>query len=77
MDKPASLSALAADSDYDPNSMPVAKAREYIRAFLTPIAGSERCTSAPRSGACWPKTCYPVSTSRRTTIRRWTATQHR
>jgi molybdopterin molybdotransferase len=42
MDKPASLAALAADSDYDPNSMPVAKAREYIRAFLTPIAGTER-----------------------------------
>jgi molybdopterin molybdotransferase len=42
MDKPASLAALAADSDYDPNSMPVAKAREYIRAFLTPITGHER-----------------------------------
>ncbi len=42
MDKPASLAALAADSDYDPNSMPVAKAREYIRAFLTPIAGVEQ-----------------------------------
>ncbi|HXV08272.1 MAG TPA: gephyrin-like molybdotransferase Glp [Burkholderiales bacterium] len=42
MDKPASLAALAADSDYDPNSMPVAKARDYIRAFLTPITGSER-----------------------------------
>jgi molybdopterin molybdotransferase len=42
MDKPASLAALAADSDYDPNSMPVVKARAYIRAFLTPIAGTER-----------------------------------
>jgi molybdopterin molybdotransferase len=40
MDK--SLSSLAADSDYDPNSMPVSKAREYIRAFLTPITGIER-----------------------------------
>jgi len=39
---PASLAALAADSDYDPNSMPVAKARAYIRAFLTPIAAVER-----------------------------------
>jgi molybdopterin molybdotransferase len=37
-----SLSSLAHDSDYDPNSMPVAKAREYIRAFLTPITGHER-----------------------------------
>ena len=42
MDKPASLAALAADSDYDPNSMPVAKAREYIRAFLMPVTGTER-----------------------------------
>jgi molybdopterin molybdotransferase len=39
---PASLAALAADSDYDPNSMPVAKAREYIRAFLSPITATER-----------------------------------
>jgi molybdopterin molybdotransferase len=36
------LSALSADSDYDPNSMPVAKAREYIRAFLTPVTAVER-----------------------------------
>src|SRR5262245_10702155 len=37
-----SVSTVTADSDYDPNSMPVAKAREYIRAFLTPIATVER-----------------------------------
>jgi molybdopterin molybdotransferase len=37
-----SLSSLTQDSDYDPNSMPVVKAREYIRAFLTPISGTER-----------------------------------
>jgi len=37
-----SLASLATDSDYDPNSMPVAKAREYIRAFLTPVAAVER-----------------------------------
>jgi len=36
------LSTLAQDSDYDPNSMPVSKAREYIRAFLTPVSGMER-----------------------------------
>ncbi|MCC7549211.1 MAG: molybdopterin molybdotransferase MoeA [Burkholderiales bacterium] len=36
------LSTLAQDSDYDPNSMPVAKAREYIRAFLAPVRGVER-----------------------------------
>jgi molybdopterin molybdotransferase len=36
------LSSIAADSDYDPNSMPVDKARAYIRKFLTPITGVER-----------------------------------
>lgn len=36
------LSTLTQDSDYDPNSMPVARAREYIRAFLTPVSGTER-----------------------------------
>jgi molybdopterin molybdotransferase len=36
------LSVITADSDYDPNSMPVAKAREYIRAFLTPVTAVER-----------------------------------
>ena len=37
-----SVSAITADNDYDPNSMPVAKAREYIRAFLTPVTTVER-----------------------------------
>ena len=37
-----SVSAITADSDYDPNSMPVAKAREYIRAFLAPVTAVER-----------------------------------
>jgi molybdopterin molybdotransferase len=37
-----SLASLAAESDYDPNSMPVAKAREYIRSFLTPVTAIER-----------------------------------
>jgi molybdopterin molybdotransferase len=36
------LASLTTDSDYDPNSMPVTKAREYIRAFLTPVIGVER-----------------------------------
>lgn len=39
---PKTLSDLAAADDYDPNSMPVAKAREHIRAFLTPITTVER-----------------------------------
>jgi molybdopterin molybdotransferase len=37
-----SVSAITADSDYDPNSMPVARARQYIRAFLTPVTAVER-----------------------------------
>ncbi len=43
MNRPDSISALtSSDSDYDPNSMPVAKAREYIRAFLSPVSTVER-----------------------------------
>ena len=42
MDAAKHVSAIAADSDYDPNSMPVAKAREYIRAFLAPVTAVER-----------------------------------
>jgi molybdopterin molybdotransferase len=37
-----SLKDLPSDSDYDPDSMPVAKAREYIRAFLSPVTAVER-----------------------------------
>src|SRR5437867_1101146 len=40
MDK-QSLSSVATDSDYDPNSMPVDKAREYSCAFLTPVTAAE------------------------------------
>ena len=36
------LHDLATASDYDPNSMPVEKAREYIRAFLSPVTAVER-----------------------------------
>jgi molybdopterin molybdotransferase len=41
-DTAKTLRDLSAADDYDPNSMPVAKAREYIRAFLTPVTGIER-----------------------------------
>jgi molybdopterin molybdotransferase len=37
-----SLLDLAASSDYDPNSMPVEKAREHIRAYLKPLSATER-----------------------------------
>jgi molybdopterin molybdotransferase len=42
MDSIKPISAVTGDSDYDPNSMSVAKAREYIRAFLEPVTAVER-----------------------------------
>ena len=41
-DQPQSLRQLSCADDYDPNSMPVAKAREFIGRFLTPITVTER-----------------------------------
>ncbi len=37
-----SIRAASCADDYDPNSMPVAKAREFIARFLTPVATVER-----------------------------------
>jgi molybdopterin molybdotransferase len=42
MDSIKPISAVTGDSDYDPNSMSVARAREYIRAFLEPVTAVER-----------------------------------
>ncbi|MBI1965802.1 MAG: molybdopterin molybdotransferase MoeA [Betaproteobacteria bacterium] len=43
MNDPAqNLRALSCADDYDPNSMPVAKAREVIARFLAPVTASER-----------------------------------
>jgi molybdopterin molybdotransferase len=42
MNSSPSLHDLSAASDYDPNSMPVEKAREHIRAFLSPVTAVER-----------------------------------
>lgn len=42
MNEPANLSALSCADDYDPNSMPVEKAREVIARFLTPVSATER-----------------------------------
>ncbi len=39
---PRTLRDVTVADDYDPNSMPVAKAREHIRAFLTPVTTIER-----------------------------------
>ncbi len=42
MSSPKSLRELSCADDYDPNSMPVSKAREYIRAMLEPVTAAER-----------------------------------
>ena len=42
MSSAKTLHDLAAASDYDPDSMPVEKAREHIRAFLSPVTAVER-----------------------------------
>jgi molybdopterin molybdotransferase len=42
MDNQKSLHDLAGESDYDPNAMPVEKARELIQGFLTPVTAVER-----------------------------------
>ncbi|HUU71421.1 MAG TPA: gephyrin-like molybdotransferase Glp [Burkholderiales bacterium] len=42
MSSAKTLQQLSCADDYDPNSMPVPKAREYIRAVLAPVATVER-----------------------------------
>ena len=42
MNEPASIPALSCADDYDPNSMPVDKAREVIARFLSPVTAIER-----------------------------------
>jgi molybdopterin molybdotransferase len=42
MTTPKTLREASCADDYDPNSMPVDKARELIRTFLTPVAAVER-----------------------------------
>src|SRR3981081_64116 len=39
---PRTLREASCADDYDPNSMPVAKARELIRSFLAPMTAIER-----------------------------------
>ncbi|MBI1988402.1 MAG: molybdopterin molybdenumtransferase MoeA [Betaproteobacteria bacterium] len=41
-DQPMSIRAASCADDYDPNSMPVVKARELIARFLTPVSAIER-----------------------------------
>ena len=42
MNKPLTITEASCADDYDPNSMPVAKARAFIHSFLTPIRGTAR-----------------------------------
>jgi molybdopterin molybdotransferase len=42
MNEPVTLPALSCADDYDPNSMPVDKAREVIGRFLSPVTATER-----------------------------------
>ena len=42
MNPPLSITEASCADDYDPNSMPVAKARAFIHSFLTPMTGVAR-----------------------------------
>ena len=42
MSEPKTLRELSCADDYDPNSMPVDRARELIRTFLAPVTATER-----------------------------------
>mgnify|MGYP001371810977 CR=1 FL=1 len=42
MTQPKTLREISCADDYDPNSMPVDRARELIRAFLAPVTATER-----------------------------------
>ena len=42
MTEPKSLREISCAEDYDPNSMPVDRARELIRTFLVPLTATER-----------------------------------
>ena len=42
MTKPLTITEASCADDYDPNSMPVAKARQFIHTFLSPVTGIAR-----------------------------------
>ena len=67
------LRELSCADDYDPDSLPVDRARALIRQFLTPVTAVERVHIRARSTACSPRTSSRRSTCRATTTRRWTA----
>jgi molybdopterin molybdotransferase len=42
MNKPLTITEASCADDYDPNSMPVVKARQFIHSFLSPVSGIAR-----------------------------------
>ena len=42
MNRPLTITEASCADDYDPNSMPVAKARAFIHTFLSPLKGFTR-----------------------------------
>ena len=73
MNAPKTLRELSCADDYDPNSMPVDKARALIRQFLEPVTSVERVhiRAGARSRARRGRRSRR-STCRVTTTRRWT-----
>ena len=47
MNKPLTITEASCADDYDPNSMPVAKARAFIHTFLSPVKGTEDSIANP------------------------------
>ena len=76
MTQPKTLREASCADDYDPNSMPVDRARALIRTFLD-AGHRDRARPHPRtrSAACSPRTSSRRSTCPATTTRRWTATR--
>jgi molybdopterin molybdotransferase len=73
LNTPLTLRELSCADDYDPNSMPVDKAREYIRTFLTPVTATSASTCARALGRVLAEDIRRRSRCPATTIRRWTA----
>jgi len=59
--------------DYDPNSMPVAKAREFIFRFLEPVRSTVRVPIRDALGRVLAEDVVSPVDVLRTAIQRWTA----
>ena len=73
MNTPMTLREISCADDYDPNSMPVDKARALIRQFLEPVSATERVHIRAALGRVLAEDMISPSTCRGTTTRRWTA----